>query len=300
MYAAFELYLKNERNFADLTIEAYRRDLESLNAFCLAQVGYSIFDNDKAASVTHQDIRKWMGSLLAAKLSPRTVVRKLSAVKSYFHFLVKKGHLSFNPAHRVRAPKIQEPLPVFLKESETQHLFETLDFPPTFEGARDRCILEILYGCGLRRSEIISLQAQDVDTHNQRLKVNGKGNKERLLPFSNSVTQSIYAYTLQRQQTGFEQHPHFFLLPSGKPLYPKLVHRVVEKHLTLVSAIQQKSPHVLRHTFATHLLDRGADLNAIKELLGHSSLASTQIYTHNSISKLKSVHQKAHPRADKR
>jgi len=207
------------------------------------------------------------------------------------------GDLPANPVASLKLPRFEQKLPVFLKETETEHLFERVDFGDDFSGRRDRALLELLYGCGLRRSEIVGLRPENVDLYQRQLRIMGKGGKERIVPFGKAVAEAQQAYLELRQQLLAPDPAAFFLKADGQPLYPKLVYRLVQKYLAVVSSRTQLSPHVLRHTFATHLLDRGADLNAIKELLGHASLAATQVYTHNSISKLKSVYAQAHPRA---
>jgi integrase/recombinase XerC len=197
----------------------------------------------------------------------------------------------------VKVPKAEKKLPGFLKEDAITPLFEGLEYPDTFEGQRDKALLEVLYGCGLRRSELISLEYKHIDWPNQTIKVMGKGRKERIVPLGSFASQALKDYLKVCDDQGISYRAEVFVLENGNPLYPRLVHRIVEKHLNQVCSLQKKSPHVLRHTFATHLLNRGADLNAIKELLGHKSLAATQVYVHNSISKLKDVYHKAHPKA---
>ena len=291
-------YLVVEKRYSVHTTTAYKQDLSQLYSFIQQTELLNIFEPDSVEQIDHRMLRNWMGDLLAEGCSHRTVARKISTVKAYFSWLMKGGKISKNPAKRVKVPSYEKKLPAFLKESETEFLLDQLDFPQNFEGVRDKCMLEMLYGCGLRRSELINLCFEDIDSYNQQLRIKGKGRKERLVPFGKHVSVAIDCYMLELSKLGISQSGHFFRRKNGQKLYPKLVYRLVQKYLAQASSISRKSPHVLRHTYATHLLDNGADLNAIKELLGHSSLASTQVYTHNTISKLKAVHKQAHPRAD--
>ena len=296
--ARFQTYLTIERNYSPHTLEAYVRDLDTLHAYLVAQEGIDVYEPGDVEKLTHRIIRNWMAQLVHEGMAPRSVARKISAVKTYLNFLQRSGYLPNNPAKRLHVPGFDKNLPHFLKEQEAEALFEQELYPATLEGVRDKCVLELLYGCGLRRSEIIALRREDVDMAARQLKVSGKGNKERIVPFGHHAYQALNAYLQEVQTAGISLEEAFFVRPSGEKLYPQLVYRIVKHYLSRVSDLAQRSPHVLRHTFATHLLDHGADLNAIKELLGHNSLAATQVYTHNSIRKLKSVHQQAHPRSD--
>ena len=294
----FEQFLLVEKKYSNHTLQAYLKDLDQLNVFLLSHETNALFDPESVNKVSHRWLRLWMSELLENGLTARSVGRKISSVKSYFGFLQKSEIITNNPANRVKIPGFEKTIPSFLKESETEALFEMIEYPDTFEGVRDQCMLEILYGCGLRRSELIQLRLSDIDLFQMTIKVRGKGNKERLIPFGKKVKQAIHTYQQALITSGIETPDTFFMNINAKPVYPKLVYRVVGKYLGQICSLTKKSPHVLRHTFATHLLDHGADLNAIKELLGHSSLSSTQVYTHNSISKLKHVHKLAHPRAE--
>ena len=295
----FLQYLKVEKQYASHTLEAYERDLRMLRAFLVETFSINLFESDDVSQVSHRMLRAWMGELLSHGLKSRTVARKLSASRTYFAWLRRQGLMENNPAKALKLPSMEKKLPAFLKEKETERLFEEILFPDTWVGARDKCMLEILYGCGLRRAELIGLQWEDIDMYERNMLVRGKGNKERILPFGKAVKEAISFYLAKLQEEEIETKKAFFVRENGQPLYPMLVYKVVNHYLAMVSSLHQKSPHVLRHTFATHLLNNGADLNAIKELLGHSSLAATQVYTHNSISKLKSIHKQAHPRATK-
>lgn len=226
----------------------------------------------------------------------------MAAIRTYFQYWKKSGVAQQNPAVKIKLPPIKKKLPSFLKENETENLFENIEFPNTYQGCRDKCMLEILYGCGIRRSELILLTFQDIDFSQSVLYIYGKGKKTRIVPFGNHVKTSILNYIEAANSEGINirETVRFFITKSQKEMYPKMIYEIVEKYLSLVSNANKKGPHTLRHTYATHLLNKGADLNDIKELLGHSSLAATQMYTHNSISKLKNIHKIAHPRAEKK
>jgi len=293
----FHSYLKIEKQYSPHTLEAYLMDVCSLDVFLQEEENISCFHEEEVSVVHHRMLRAWMGELFEGGLSARSVARKISSVKAYFNFLMRSGKVAVNPATRIKVPKFEKKLPAFLKEAETENLFDILEFPDDFNGIRDKCMLELLYGCGLRRAELLSLNFTDIDLYYMQILVHGKGNKERIVPFGKHVKQSLEAYMNKADELNISYSPTFFRRKNGEPVYAGLIYRQVKKYLNQVSSLAQKSPHVLRHTFATHLLDNGADLNAIKELLGHSSLASTQVYTHNSIKKLQRVYQQAHPRA---
>jgi integrase/recombinase XerC len=294
---AFQDYLSLEKNYSEHTVLAYVSDVGQFGEWLRKEVDLDIESASDLNGLHHRTIRTWMGDLLGDDSGKRTVARKVASLNAFFRFLQKSGKVESNPAARVKVPKADKKLPSFLKEDAISPLFEGLDYPDTFEGQRDKAILEVLYGCGLRRSELISLEHRHIDWANQTLKVMGKGRKERIVPFGSHALKAMKDYMKACDNQAVSYKLHFFAREDGNPLYPRLVHRIVEKHLQQVSSLQKKSPHVLRHTFATHLLDRGADLNAIKELLGHKSLSATQVYVHNSISKLKDVYHKAHPKA---
>lgn len=293
----FRIYLKVEKQCAVHTLRAYLDDLDELATYLQGLRQLDVFEEAGVRALVHRDLRGWMGHLRENGLSARSIARKLSAAKSYFAFLQRSGCIENNPALRVKLPQFERRLPAFLKETETESLLDGIVFPDTFEGLRDKCLLELLYGCGLRRAEVLSLKPEDIDLYNRSLRVRGKGGKDRILPFGKHVALAIQVYLDRADAESQSLKRSFFITRTGKPAYPNMVYRIVQKYLSQVSSLTQQSPHVMRHTFATHLLDRGADLNAIKELLGHASLAATQVYTHNTISKLKSVHKQAHPRA---
>ena len=248
------------------------------------------------AEVSHGMIRSWIVSLMDQGISSRTVNRKITSLKSFFRFLLRKNEISLNPMLKVQSPKTSKRLPVFVDQDKMELLFEKVDFGEGFEAQRDHLLLEFLYATGMRLSELIGLKESSIDQYQSQIKVLGKRNKERIIPFTKKLQSSIREY-LQEKKKMFPGEDSFFVTDNGKPLYPKLVYRIVTKRLSAVTTLDKKSPHVLRHTFATHMLNNGADINSVKELLGHANLSATQVYTHNTIEKLKQVYKQAHPRA---
>ncbi len=289
---AFFQYLEYEKRFSAHTIRAYRTDVQQFWKF--AQETYSL---TSFPEVGHSHIRAWIVDLLAKDIAARTIHRKLSTLKSLFRFLLREGRIEQNPMLKVIAPKTGKRLPVFIQAQHLKQLFEAIPFEDTFSDQRNKLLLELLYGTGIRRSELMQLTLQDVDQTQRILKIKGKGGKERLVPYGEHLAKAFAAYLEHRRETfPSTAYPEIFLTDKGKPMYPKLVYNIVHRYLSQVTRVEQRSPHVLRHSFATHLSDNGAELNAIKELLGHSNLAATQIYMHNSIEKLKKVYQQAHPK----
>lgn len=287
----FITYLETERRYSKHTVSSYKTDL---NQFCLyLEKMYSVADLNE---VSHSMVRSWIAEMLEGGISPRSVNRKITSLKSYFKYFQKDGSLIKNPMLKIISPKTSKRLPVFIEESKMQLLLDQGIFPNDFEGARDHLILEVFYSTGIRQSELINLKVIDINLNNCEFKVLGKGNKERIIPFTRALKQLIINYLKQREEL-VNLSDFFFVLKNGKKLYEKFVYRVVTHYLSSITSIDKKSPHVLRHTFATHLLNNGADINSIKELLGHASLSATQIYTHNSIEKLKNIYKQAHPRA---
>lgn len=286
-------YIKFEKRLSKHTLTAYQSDLEQFMNFI-----HATYDLKSEEEIRHFHIRSWIVSLIQQQISTRSINRKLSCLKTYFKFLQKREGLTHNPMLKVQAPKVGKRLPVFVHEDKMDLLFDKVDFGEGYEGERDRAIMETLYATGIRRAELIGLDLQDIDFPKQQLKVTGKGNKQRLVPFGTHLSNILTKYIATRKET-FEDlvTKSLFLTIKGKTMYPKLVYNLVRKTLSQVTTAEQRSPHVLRHSFATHLSDNGADLNAIKALLGHANLAATQIYTHNSVEKLKRVYQQAHPKA---
>ncbi len=293
-YNLFLYYLQFEKRFSAHTIKAYRVDLQQFYNYIK-----DAFEIEQAADIQHTHIRSWMVELIQEGIVPRSVNRKLSTLKSYFQFLIKRKALEHDPMLKVIAPKTGKRLPTVVDEKSMEILFAQVEFGTDFVGIRDRLMLDMLYQTGMRRSELMQLQLSDIDFDINLIKVLGKGNKERLIPVSPSLKTALADYLDIRKATfpallGLGQ---LFLTEKGRPLYPKLVYNIVKKYLSIVTTEDQRSPHVLRHSFATHLSNNGADLNAIKELMGHSNLSATQIYTHNSIARLKEIYEQAHPKA---
>ncbi|MCK0161944.1 tyrosine-type recombinase/integrase [Allomuricauda sp. F6463D] len=292
--SAFISYLKLERNYSEHTVKAYERDIGGFKDFC---------ENQGELDVSHASyplIRSWIVTLSDQGISNRTINRKVSSLQAYYKFLLKVGDIKISPLLKHRALKTSKKVEIPFSESEMETILSKIPFDDDFEGARDKLIVELLYTTGMRRAELVNLKIKDVDFSGQVLKVLGKRNKERILPLLPSTVDQIKNYLNRRSELGDVLDSTYLLLTKqGLKIYETLVYRTINKYFSLVSPKVKKSPHIIRHTFATHLLNRGADLNSVKELLGHSSLASTQVYTHNSIAELKKVHQKAHPRNKK-
>jgi integrase/recombinase XerC len=283
-------YLSNEKRYSHHTIQSYKNDLSQFEDFCKeAGSGFELIDAKL--------IRLWTVSLLEQDFSPRSIHRKLSTLRSFSVFLIKEGYLTSNPLDKVLKPKLKKRIPAFVDEQKLNDFLENYDFGNNFEGVRNHLIIELLYQTGIRRSELLNLTNDSLDTSNQVIKVLGKRNKERLIPVREHLIDLWRKYQNLRDKNFADSEENLILTEKGQPAYPKLIYKVVNNYLRVITTLEKKSPHVLRHTFATHLLNKGADLNAIKELLGHSNLGATQVYTHNSFEKLKDVYQKAHPRA---
>ncbi|MEQ8879538.1 MAG: tyrosine-type recombinase/integrase [Cyclobacteriaceae bacterium] len=293
MTDSFLRYLQYEKRYSSHTIEAYQRDLAQFSDY-LAET----FEITNYVETAHVHLRGWVVSLIESGVSPRTVNRKIATLKSFYKYLQVREHVSQNPATRLKPLKTEKKLPAFVRETEIDTLLDQIEYSDDFEGLRDKLILELLYGTGIRLAELIGLKDRDINSFQENIKVLGKRNKERVIPIGKNLVQLIRRYTEKRQLEDFEEMTPFLLVTNtGQQLYPMFVYRIVQKYLQLVTTLSKKSPHVLRHTFATHLLNKGADLNAVKDLLGHTSLAATQVYTHNSMEKLKSVFEQAHPKA---
>lgn len=289
---SFFQYLESEKRSSVHTLTAYRNDLQQFLDF----LGSS--EEDALQGVKPRIIRSWVVSLSEAGRSPRTIHRKISALKMFFRHLQIKGVLENNPATLVNLPKIPKRLPVFVKDEIMVQLLDRTEFGSDFEGLRNKLILELFYDTGMRLSELVALRVCDFDLSRGLVKVRGKRNKERLIPLTAELKRLLSLYVEVRRQTfeGSEQAA-LLLTSKGEAVYHRLVYRIVHSALAQVSTQQKRSPHVLRHSFATVLLNRGADLNAIKELLGHANLNATQIYTHNTFEKLNAIYKQAHPRA---
>lgn len=293
MIESFLKYLEYEKRYSRHTLISYRQDLAQFSDF-LKETGF----DPEGQTVSYSEIRGWIVSLIESGIDPRSANRKISSLKSYFKFLLKKGAIQTNPASRLRMLKTKKQLPRFLKEHEMQALFEQGLFDEDFDGWRDRIVIELLYGTGIRLSELIALKENDINFFDQNIKVLGKRNKQRLIPFTRSLGKALENY-ISKKKERFPGNAIEYLIVTNKEeqCYPMMIYRIVKKFLDQVATIDKRSPHVLRHTFATHLLNKGADLNAVKELLGHSNLSATQVYTHNSLEKIKKVYDQAHPKA---
>lgn len=289
---SFLKYLKFEKRCSKNTVVAYCKDLDQFEEFVFKTVG----DFD-VKQVDTKLIRTWVVALVNDGNTSKTVTRKITSLKSYYKYLLRQEVVSVSPVDGVIIPKIPKKLPVFVDENSLHHLLDDGYFQNDFEGVRDKLILSLFYGTGIRLSELIHLTRSQVYLGEHLIKVLGKNNKERIVPYPRSLNSLFEAYFQVRDAEFGVTSPYIFLTQKGKKVYEKLVYRVVKKYLALVTTLEKKSPHVLRHSFATHLLNHGADLNAVKELLGHSNLAATQVYTHTTTDKLQSIYKQAHPRA---
>jgi integrase/recombinase XerC len=287
-------YLKFQKRYSENTVTSYENDLSSFFEFLFLE--YKITN---VKEITSSIVRTWLASLKANKCSSKTVNRKISALKSFFKYQLKIKTLSISPVAAIVSLKVSRKLPSFIQEKDLDTLLKHDFFPETFAGKTDFLIFEILYQTGIRRNELIHLKESDVDESSGVIKVLGKGNKERFIPVSNHLLKLIDEYNCEKKKELLASDENFLLInKKGKKLDPKYIYNIVKKNLSMVSTNERKSPHILRHSFATHLTNNGAEINAIKELLGHSSLASTQIYTNNSIEKLKEVYKQAHPKSE--
>lgn len=286
-------YLKFEKRYSVHTITSYQADLIDFSDYLETQFG-----GMDIKDVNHNFIRSWLASLKEKGLTAKTLNRKISTLKSFFKYHLKNGSIEATPMAKVISPKIGKRLPVFIKEEDTARMVDSLSgVTEDWKSLNAKMLIAIFYATGMRLSELINLKEKQVDFSNSQIKVLGKGNKERIIPVSKEVVDMIRDYQ-QLKKREFEQPEDMLLVTEkGKKMYPKYAYLLVNQVLGQASTLDKKSPHVLRHTFATHLMNNGADLNAVKELLGHSSLSSTQVYTHNTIEKLKDIHKKAHPKA---
>lgn len=301
---AFLAYLELEKRYSPHTVLAYRTDLEQFFQYMQGAYGEM-----SLKEIRYFHIQSWLVTGIhpdkkaSSSVAAVTIRRKISTLKSFFKYAVRKQQLAQSPMAKVNSPKVRKRLPVFVEEKGMQQLEQNAVegqpiFADDFPGATAQLIMDLLYHTGMRRAELIGLTLQQVDTGNKQLKILGKGNKERFVPISSLLLDQITAYEARKHKEIAHPDPHRLLVkPDGKPLNESYVYKVVKAALSQVTTIPKKSPHILRHTFATHLVNNGADLNAVKELLGHSSLAATQVYTHNTIEKLKKIHQQAHPKA---
>ncbi|HTE27839.1 tyrosine-type recombinase/integrase [Flavitalea sp.] len=286
-------YLRFEKRYSEHTVRAYQDDLAQLIEFTAAQ-----FEETDPRRLSPAFVRSWLASLKEQKLSARSINRKISSARAFFKYLMRTGILTHSPMTNVTAPKIARRLPGFVEEKDMGTLLTHVEFPDTWKGKTDRLLLDIFYNTGMRLSELMNLKESQVNLNAKSIKVLGKGNKERVIPVSRDLTERISQYIeVKKTLIPGNGGPILLVNDKGKKLYPKYLYLTVKHYLSLITTSDRKSPHILRHSFATHLSNNGADINAVKELLGHASLSSTQIYTHNSIQKLKDIHKKAHPKA---
>ena len=286
-------YLKFEKRYSQHTVIAYQNDLAQFFDYAVAQYQVS-----ELSGIANTYVRSWLAALKAEKITAKSINRKASSLKSFFKYYIRTGGLATTPMWSVTTPKISKRLPEFVQEKDIANMFRYLPFPDDWKGRTDRLLLMLFYHTGMRLSEQVNLKESQVDFSKKVIKISGKGNKERVVPAADELMKDMKAYMQQkRKEIANPDTTHFFVLENGKQLYPKYVYLIVKKYLSEITTLNKKSPHILRHSFATHLTNNGADLNAVKELLGHSSLASTQVYTHNNIEKLKEAHKKAHPKA---
>ena len=285
-------YLLYERNYSKGTVRYYQSDILELQKF-----GEELLGDLTPSDVDAGLIREWITSLMDRGCAPNTVNRKLSSVRSYYKYLLRKGMVAADPLQKITGPKKKKPLPVFLREGDVNRLLDDVDFGEGFEGCRDRLIIEMFYATGMRLSELIGLDDKDIDFSASLIKVTGKRNKQRLLPFDEELRCSMQEYVNVRNQALPVRSDAFFIRKTGERLNRSIVAYIVKRNLSKVVTVKKRSQHVLRHTFATAMLNNGADLGSIKELLGHESLATTEVYTHTTFEELKKVYNQAHPRA---
>ena len=291
---SFRKYLLYERRYSEHTVKSYMNDLEQFQVYIRAQIGL-IDEKD----LKHFHIRSWIVYLMKDGYTARSVNRKISTLKSYFKYLKKAGIVLANPTSKVVAPKIAKRLPTVVREEGLQELLSESTKDADFQSLRDRLVIDLLYTTGIRRSELINLKKSDINTSLKQIKVLGKGNKERIIPVSDDILKRIAEYSEFKLSKGLDQVPFIIVTDRGKQTYPKLIYNIVKSKLSSVSTVEKRSPHILRHSFATHLANQGAELNAIKEILGHANLSATEIYMHNSIDRLRSVYDRAHPKSGK-
>lgn len=289
---SFFQYLVTEKRYSQHTVRSYKNDLDQ---FFLWVSPRELADKPEDISAVH--VRAWMVSLLENGYSPVSVHRKVSALRAFFRYMRRHGMSTGDPMAKIILPRRSKTLPVFVGEESLENLLDNFQFGDNFSGIRDKTIIEMLYLTGMRRSELIGLRSEDVDLSSGVVRVMGKRNKERVIPLISSFVKSLEVYLNARKEGGFALASWFFVTARGNKMYDKSVYNIVKRYLSMVTTVEKKSPHVLRHTFATHMLNHGADLNSIKELLGHANLSATQVYTHNTFEQLKKVYKQSHPRA---
>ena len=291
MKGRFIKYLKFEKRLSENTVVSYETDLDQFLSFYKE---YST--SQKIEKVDKRTIRSWIVKLSLSNLSAKSINRKIASLKSFFKFLVKRDLIKKNPSSQINSLKTDQKIPSFIKERDINFLFKNIDTKEDFTGQRDLLILELLYGTGIRISELINIKISDINFTKKEIKVIGKRNKERIIPLHNNAIYQTKKYLKLAEKEGYKNQ-YLLFTKKGEKIYPMLINRIVKKHLSTLIKSKKYNPHLLRHTFATHILNKGGDLNSIKDLLGHSSLAATQVYTHNSIEKLKETFNSSHPRA---
>jgi integrase/recombinase XerC len=298
----FIKYIQFEKRYSRHTVSAYQSDLEQFFRFLnnpenIEPAPEPVITHP--SQITHHLIRNWMVELMGNELTARSINRKIATLRKYFKFLLQEGVIAHNPTSKIIAPKIPKNLPVVVEDAKlTQMLDDNEVFGDDFKGRRDKLVIETLFGTGIRLSELLGIKETDINVYEGTIKVLGKRNKQRIIPVNNELKRLMAEYLELKKSENFNNNSLTLVVTDkGADAYPKLIYLIVHKYLSYISTQDKKSPHVLRHTFATSLLNRGADLNAIKELLGHANLSATQIYTHNSVERLKSIYKQAHPKA---
>jgi integrase/recombinase XerC len=294
MIDSFINFLEHEKRASKHTVLAYQKDLEQFQEFCNIS-----FEKEDITQADHAEIRAWIIDLVEQGLSPNSVNRKIATLRSFYKFLMRSGEISKDPTYKIKALKTPKRLPEFVQEESIEKILESDVYAPDFEGQRDRMVMEFLYLTGVRLSELLSLRWKDINLQEDSVRVLGKRKKQRIIPLTNNLKKNIISYKKVFEETFsfVDQSDYFIVRKDRSPAYPMKIYRIVRHYLDLFAQTSKRSPHLLRHTFATHLLNKGADLNAVKDLLGHASLAATQVYTHNSMEKLKAVFDQAHPKA---
>jgi integrase/recombinase XerC len=302
MVADFLKFIEFEKRYSKHTLISYQTDLNQYSLFLEEE-----FSLDNPENVTYSIIRSWIVKLAENNITAKSINRKIASLRSYYKFLLRSGKISKDPTLKLKAPKVKKSLPVFIEEDKLVNLLDRVSteknyigFEENFSGHRDRLIIELFYGTGMRLSELIAVKTPDINFYEGTVKVLGKGNKERIIPMNHTLVERIKEYNQLKKKEGLDNSTNYLIVTNeGAKTYPMFVYRTVTKYFEMNKEItvEKKSPHVLRHSFATHLLNKGADLNAIKDLLGHSSLAATQVYTHNSLDKLKEIFKQAHPKS---
>jgi integrase/recombinase XerC len=302
MVGDFLKYIEFEKRYSPHTLTSYRNDLAQFSSFLESE-----FNIKAPEEASYSIIRSWIAKLAEEKIVPKSINRKIAALRSYFKFLLRNGKITKDPMLKIKAPKIKKSLPIFVEEKDLNELLDgivdknvekkQIGFEENFSGRRDRLIIEFFYGTGIRLSELINMKTRDLNFHDKTIKVLGKGNKERIIPMNDTLIERTKEYIKEKNEILDNSNESLIVTNEGGKTYPMFIYRTVNYYLKDATTVEKKSPHVLRHSFATHLLNKGADLNAIKDLLGHSSLAATQVYTHNSLEKLKAIFKQAHPKS---